>query len=137
MIGSWQPLDWLPYGVKRLRITKYFNHPLDNLPNSLEVLIINNIYDNDLVIFTQPLNNLPLGLKYLELGQMYKFNYENYILDLPSTLEYLVIIEPYTKLIDLIDHFEYLKNNNNKLKIISELDLFQKHKHNLPIIYQF
>jgi hypothetical protein len=89
----------LPIGMKKLYITKInefnlnnflidkFPYHLDNLPNGLEKLKINNI---DL-----EMNNLPTSLYFLEICGVYTKNLDN----LPSSLKILVL-QYYNKNID-------------------------------------
>lgn len=103
-----KPINWLPNGVKTLCITDYrFNHPLDNLPGSLEALIFNDDVEEKLwgFIFNQPLDNLPHGLKILALHQITYYTHPFH--NLPVSLEYLIIHGFH---IDKIDKLEYLKS---------------------------
>ena len=62
-----QPLDYLPFGLKKLIINAEFNYPLDNLPASLEYLEIRGG-------FNYPLNNLPSNLKVLLIKDIYDYD---------------------------------------------------------------
>ena len=84
----------LPVGMKKIFITKTneytvnkFLYHLDNLPNGLEKLKINNI---DL-----EMNNLPTNLYFLEISGTYTKNIDN----LPSSLK-ILILQDYNKNLD-------------------------------------
>lgn len=84
------PLDWLPDGITHLEIdNQMFNHPLENLPQSLIYLGIcggKPIYGER--YFNQSLDNLPTGLKCLYLANL---EAQLPLYNLPPTLEYLFI----------------------------------------------
>jgi len=75
-------LDNLPNNIKLLIICSnpFYIHHLDNLPVSLEHLLIN-------VSYNKPLDNLPNGLKTLDLIGFYNLELDN----LPSSLKKLVV----------------------------------------------
>ena len=126
-----RPLNWLPNGVKILEITNTsFNHPLDNLPPSLEALLFNEDYKihNNEFIFNHPLDNLPHGLKILVLVLMHDYRHQLY--NLPTGLEYLVLASLGINGRNQIDNLEYLrktipntitKNNFNFEEIIKKI----------------
>jgi len=75
-------INQFPRNLKTLELL-YYNHPLTNLPDTLETLILD-VYCN------QDLNNLPKNLKVLNMGGNIDCNlFVNY----PETLEELIIIE--------------------------------------------
>jgi len=90
-------VDWLPEGITHLGIINcYFNHPLENLPQSLIYLFISGkklFYRES--VFRQSLDYLPTGLKCLRLEALcYKIPLDN----LPPNLEYLFILQSDYKL---------------------------------------
>jgi len=85
-----------PSNIKLLQLGDKYNQPLNNLPNSLETLILSNKKS------IHPLDNLPCNLKTLKLFDAFNSNIK---LDyLPINLTYLEIIQ-----------FNY--NNNSKMTI--------------------
>lgn len=90
-----------------------FNKPLDNLPATLQRLILS-------FNFNQPLDNLPLNLIYLSLKNCSKFN--NNLDFLPDSLEILILPENYySKPINnlpigtKVHNLEHYKSINNDL----------------------
>ncbi len=78
------PIDFLPHGIKTLKIIpgfsdeKKFSHKLDNLPNTIEVLVIKKEYN-------LPIENLPNSLKHLEI----EGGFNQPVNHLPSSLEFI------------------------------------------------
>lgn len=80
-----KPLKLTKTQIKYLDIcSNKFNHPLDNLPNTLETLILSNIYN-----YTCELNNLPPSLLYCTL--YLPSNYSHDINYLPPKIKKLEI----------------------------------------------
>lgn len=79
---STNKINQFPPNLKVLELICY-NHPLDNLPNTIETLILGHT-------FVQDLNILPKNLKVLNMG----VNIDcNLFVDYPESLEELIIIE--------------------------------------------
>ena len=115
-----QSLDFLPKSVKEIHfltmfgadgepIISHFNQPLDNLPESLEVLEL------DCMDFNHSLDNLPKKLKYLKLN-FYAFNFS--LDNLPKSLEYLEISLPNTYKFPLEKLHKSLQNTKIKINLI-------------------
>ncbi len=128
-------VDFIPFGIKRLLLNKDFNHPINNLPNSLMVLRI----DGTDAIFNYPVDNLPEGLKVLHLNSLFDFPVDN----LPSGLEKLVLGDNFNhKVENLPPNLKYLSLGNKfnhpidnlpiKLKYLSIGRNFNKSVDNLP-----
>lgn len=87
------PIDWLPDGIRVLMIKdNNFNHPLNNLPPSLESLTINAskyMYGLAVCAFNYPLDMLPHGLRHLCIRDV--IDYSQNLNNLPPMLEYLEI----------------------------------------------
>mgnify|MGYP003344947976 CR=1 FL=1 len=66
------------YNIEKLYMGHWFNHPINNLPESLIELELNFKFD-------QPINNLPNNLKYLDCGVNKITNLDN----LPCELKFL------------------------------------------------
>jgi len=83
-----QNLDNLSDFIESIRLCEcaYFDKPLDNLPVSLNKLVVGDS-------FSRPLDFLPAGLKHLELP----VGYNQLLNNLPSGLEYLKIDWCYDK----------------------------------------
>lgn len=95
-----QPIDNLPFTLKKLSVRGIFNHPIDNLPFSLTDLLI--ISDE----FNHPIDKLPSRIKYLHveskifnhstnclppnIDQLYlrSNTFNQYIMQLPKKLSY-------------------------------------------------
>jgi len=75
-------IEQFPPNLKVLELICY-NYPLDNLPNTIETLILGNNFNQDL-------NILPKKLKVLNMGENIDCNL---FVDYPETLEELIIVE--------------------------------------------
>lgn len=64
-------LDKLPNNLKKLGISSSFNNALDNLPDSLEELLIEPIYCRS--IFSQEIKRLPKNLKKIQYTRNYPY----------------------------------------------------------------
>lgn len=88
---NWNILDFTPFKNLKtfiLNNSDIYIKDLDNLPNTLEILIIQSVE------FNSPLNNLPPSLKYLSMSQSYTTYYTNgyshKLEQLPASLEVLI-----------------------------------------------
>lgn len=84
-------LDCLCDGILTLRIGNKFNHPVCNLPSTLEELGLGNE-------FNHPVDTLPQNLKMLELGNKFNFPINN----LPSMLQILILGENFNQSLDML-----------------------------------
>lgn len=121
-----EPLDWLPNGITHLQIiNQFFDHPLNNLPQTLIYLCIKGyklLYAES--SFNQPLDYLPINLKCLILESLLDYTYS--LDNLPPNLEYLYIIlreynNPLNNLPKSIHTF-YKLNTNDMSQSIPEID---------------
>ncbi len=131
------PLYYLPNNLTHLVFLENsdFNHPIDNLPLTLEFLELNGY-------FNYPLNNLPDNLKYLKIGGDFSHPLDN----LPDNLKYLIIRGSFSHpLNNLPENLNYLlitlnSYNYNLDNLPSELkylniflfDIFNGDFNNLP-----
>jgi hypothetical protein len=90
-----------PKNLKHIIFNYNFNCPLDNLPNTLEILDLKNSN------FNYSVDNLPINLKILKIGN--SFNYE--VDNLPNSLKVLTLGLSFNKKINL------LPSSLKKLKI--------------------
>lgn len=101
------PIDWLPDGVLVLIIQDdNFNHPLNNLPPSLESLTIKgrrSIYGITMCSFDYPLDMLPHGLRHLCIRNLSEYYHK--LNNLPAMLEYLELY-----------HIKYRSKNANGIE---------------------
>jgi hypothetical protein len=103
------PIDWLPEGIRVLMIeSNDFNHPLNNLPSTLESLTLRSLgyrYNMGINGFKQPLDNLPNSLRYLSLRELRDYHHE--LNNLPANLEYLELFIIYSNKNEISEKEEY------------------------------
>lgn len=112
--------------LKKIRFGEQFNKSVNNLPNSIEILIFGRYFNqpvNNLPCslthitfgyeFNQPIDNLPTGLKYIRFTIASKFKQS--IDNLPNSLEYLL----FGYLCEFSGSLENLPNSIKKI-IISD-----------------
>ena len=91
-------IENLPNSLKELILNNNFDLPLNDLPNQLKIMkILNNSYNKDL-------NNLPNSIEIIELNQ----NYNRPFINIPENLKLIKYYKNYKYLDLLNDHkFKY------------------------------
>ena len=98
-----QSLNNLPNSIQSLVLGKYFNHSLDYLPNSIKNLVVGNC-------FSHPINKLPISIENLTiLGNDIKLNIKN----LPKSIKQIKFFNNKNNFKLFVDKFS---NNNNNIK---------------------
>lgn len=98
-------IENFPSNLKYLKFYRQYNFPLDNLPDSLEVLILPLDYN-------LPILKFPKNLKFLGIKRKYNHVLEN----LPDSLETLHIIGHYNKQIKFPSNLKHLYIHSRKFK---------------------
>lgn len=124
--GSYKaPLDNLPESLEWLEIHAHdFNHPLNNLPNNLKVLIFNQFrifsyYDG----YEHSLNNLPMSLKVLVMP-------ETDMMDGTTNVEICNNLPPMLKYLSVPNYVSNLDWNTlpDSLEVLEALNILSKMK---------
>ena len=117
------PVENLPNSLTHLKFGKHFNQPIDNLPPSLMQLELGDD-------FNQPIDNLPRSLVHLEFSQKSCFNKS--INNLPVSLKYLRLGYYFNQPVTY--HTIFLGNENSTQFLITIINLFKfDEKFNQPV----
>ncbi len=120
-------------GITKVKISKEYNNPIDNLPDTIKKISINTIH------FKQKINKWPSNLESLDLNIFSTFNfditqvisdfpktiknlklecYENNYPELPTSLKKLIILYPMSsKSFEKLNNLSHLEIHNCRVKI--------------------